>query len=456
MAEAAASAIGIISFGLTVCKGLYTYCHAYTGFDSSVSSAYEAIAQVARTLVLLKESCSDPDLDHERRDRVASCVYSCEDALKKLGDKLQQLRIADPEGFREKTKARFKRHAFPFQEQSLNELRNSAVEAQGHLALAIQILDLAERLKSQKVLDYLQNWSNDVTVTVDQISDDTQRLLTIAQANEVDLILLWLSPPDPWTNHHSARGVHQAGTGAWALKDDTYKAWLSGSTRHLWLYGKAGCGKTVLSSTIVEDVQCHCRQAVNFGFALFYFTFSDQGKQSYEALLRSLVAQLGTQGPALVILREKYDERHDIQGGLNTGSLEAILLAVLNTYDTVFISLDALDECPEEAGARSRLFDGLDYLAREAPNVKFSMTSREIPDISDYLERLPAARLPVMTLAVNHDIESYVAQQLSQGQYFGRLKRESLDLIHQTITAKADGMYVALSSRDRTLTDSTS
>jgi hypothetical protein len=39
MAEAAASAIGIISFGLTICKGLYTYYHAYTSFDTSISSA---------------------------------------------------------------------------------------------------------------------------------------------------------------------------------------------------------------------------------------------------------------------------------------------------------------------------------------------------------------------------------------------------------------------------------
>lgn len=56
MAEAAATAIGIISFGLAVCKGLYTYYYAYTGFDSNISSAHESIAQVARTLILLKDS----------------------------------------------------------------------------------------------------------------------------------------------------------------------------------------------------------------------------------------------------------------------------------------------------------------------------------------------------------------------------------------------------------------
>jgi hypothetical protein len=190
----------------------------------------------------------------------------------------------------------------------------------------------------------------------------------------------------------------------------------------------------------VEDVQQHCRQAVNFGFAPFYFTFSDQTKQSYEALLRSLVAQLGTQESGLPLLRERYDQRHEIQGGLSTQNLEPILLAILAVYDTVFVVLDALDECPEETNACSKLFAGLEYLSNEAANLKILMTSRDIPDIRDCMVRFPAERLPVMTSAVDDDIHSYVAQQLSQGQYFRRLKRESLDLIQTTITEKADGM----------------
>jgi hypothetical protein len=357
-----------------------------------------------------------------------------------LSEKLQQLKISDPEGFREKSKARFKRHAFPFRKETLDGLRNSAVEVQRRLSFAIQVLDLTQQLKSQRVLDYLESWSHGLTVTIDQISDDTQRLLSFARSDEVEKIVQWLSPSDPWTNHHAARDLHQAGTGKWVLDHDAYKAWLCGASRHLWLYGKAGCGKTVLSSTIVEDVQQHCRQAVNFGFAPFYFTFSDQTKQSYEALLRSLVAQLGTQESGLPLLRERYDQRHEIQGGLSTQNLEPILLAILAVYDTVFVVLDALDECPEETNACSKLFAGLEYLSNEAANLKILMTSRDIPDIRDCMVRFPAERLPVMTSAVDDDIHSYVAQQLSQGQYFRRLKRESLDLIQTTITEKADGM----------------
>jgi hypothetical protein len=443
MAEAAASAIGIISFGLTVCKGLYEYYHAYKSFDSSISGAFESIAQVASTLVLLRDSCDDPGLDRERRDRVAACVFDCEGGLKRLSEKLQQLRIKDPEGFRGKAKAQFRRHAFPFKEKSLDELRSSADEAQSRLAFALQILELTERLKSQRVLDYLETWSGGVAVTIDEISENTQQLLSFARSEEIDKIKNWLSPSDPWTNHHAARGLHQAGTGEWVLENDAYKAWLSGSNRHLWLSGKAGCGKTILSSTMVENVLHHCRQAVGFGFAPFYFTFSDKAKQTYEALLRSLVAQLGTQEPSLPVMREKYDQRQDLKEVHSNASLQQSLLDVLAVYDTVFVVLDALDECPDDSGflsERSKLFDGLEYLSKEAANLKILMTSRDVPDIRDCMVRLPAERLPIHARAVDDDISRYVAQQLSKGPYFTRLKPKSLDGIQKTITEKADGM----------------
>lgn len=418
MAEAAPF-LGIISFGLTVCKDFYAYYQAYKGSDLSMNSAYDSIDELNKILSLLEDTCKDPSLDPNRKKRVADCVLKCKGALNDLHGKLQQLKIADPEGFRGKSKAQLKKIVFPFKKESLDALCHKANEVRGRLEFAIQVLDLSERLKSQKVLGYLESR---------------------ARSDELKEILRWLSPPDPWADHHSNRGLHQAGTGQWVLEEDAYKAWLSGSTRHLWLHGKAGCGKTILFSLIVDHVQHHCRQAVNFGFAPFYFTFSDQRKQSYEALLRSLVAQLGTQRPGLAILREMYDQRHKLQGGLSLQGLESIILAVLARYSTVFVVLDALDECPEEGDARSKLFDGLDHLARTAPNLKLLVTSRDIHDIQESMESLPAERLPLETRAVDKDIDTYVSHQLLRGQYFKRLGQESRDLIQKTISAKADGM----------------
>jgi hypothetical protein len=267
--------------------------------------------------------------------------------------------------------------------------------------------------------------------------------LSIARSEEIDKIKAWLSPPDPWTNHNEARCLHQAETGKWVLENDAYKAWLGGSTRHLWLHGKAGCGKTILSSTMVENVLHHCRQAVGFGCAPFYFTFSDRTRQTYEALLRSLLHQLGSQEPGLAIMREKYDQRHNLRGGLGIESLQPLLLDVLAVYDTVFVVLDALDECPEDSGflsERSKLFNGLEYLSKAAANLKILMTSRDVLDIRHWVVHLPAEQLPILAPAVDSDISRYVAEQLSKDPYFTKLKDISLHEIQNTITTKADGM----------------
>ena len=52
-----------------------------------------------------------------------------------------------------------------------------------------------------------------------------ERTATIEARQQSDYfrkIAEWLSPPDPWTNHASAREQHEIGTGAWLLRCDQY------------------------------------------------------------------------------------------------------------------------------------------------------------------------------------------------------------------------------------------
>jgi hypothetical protein len=35
----------------------------------------------------------------------------------------------------------------------------------------------------------------------------------------------WLSPPDPWKNHHIARTSHHKGTAAWFADGDIFSEW---------------------------------------------------------------------------------------------------------------------------------------------------------------------------------------------------------------------------------------
>lgn len=260
------------------------------------------------------------------------------------------------------------------------------------------------------------------------------------QAEYYRKIVDWLSSPDPWTNHDSARQRHEPQTGAWLLRHNQYLAWKSGPCRSLWVYGKAGCGKTIICSTAVEDMRILCQNTINTGHAIFYFSFSDNRKQTYHNLVVSLVAQLGKKEPGLLMLRQAYEKAERRQPGLD--ELQKILLASVASYDKVFLHLDALDECPEEEGARQIVLNGVEILFERAPNVRILVTSRDVPDVRYLMEKLGAHPLSIGAQTVNADIQKYVSTELSRDRRLSRLDWATRTLIEETLAQRADGMYV--------------
>ncbi|PIB00559.1 Vegetative incompatibility protein HET-E-1 [Cercospora beticola] len=258
-------------------------------------------------------------------------------------------------------------------------------------------------------------------------------------AKRFQSIVDWLSPPDPWTNHNSARQLQDPGSGDWLLNSDPYENWKTASDRILWLHGKAGCGKTVLCSTAIEEVKTYCGGRPHAGYAVFYFTFSDSRKQQLVDLLRSLVAQLGWKGPALSLLQQAHDRPNRSPLGLR--ELEGIVASCFIAYDELFLLLDALDECPEDNDTRHDVFKWLGSVSRGNRTVKVLATSREVPDIEKGMTKLHATSMPIASDPVNEDIRRYTVSQLEEDHRLSRLDRKTKQLIEDTITNKADGMF---------------
>nr|POE79016.1 vegetative incompatibility protein het-e-1 [Quercus suber] len=252
-------------------------------------------------------------------------------------------------------------------------------------------------------------------------------------------IVEWLSPPEPWTNHASARDLHEPQTGTWLMQSDQYSRWKSASVRHLWLHGKAGCGKTILCSTVVEDLKEHCKHRPDTVYAVFYFSFSDDKKQRTVDLYCSLVAQLGWKGPALSMLQQMHDIPYKNLPGLNV--LEKILFLCFEAHEEVFLLLDALDECPEGDDVRHIMLERLAKMSQRAPHVKILATSREMPDIRECMVALGSEAMPLATNFVNADIQQYVSMSLSRDHQLSRLDATTKELIERTISARADGMF---------------
>ena len=265
-----------------------------------------------------------------------------------------------------------------------------------------------------------------------------QDYLAAQQAAQFRKIADWLSPPDPWTNHDSARRRHEPQTGVWLLQAEKYRTWKNGSISHLWVHGKAGCGKTVLCSTAIEDVRTHCENAANAGHAVFYFSFSDNQKQSQENFLRSLVVQLGGREPGLSMLRQAYEKSERSSPGV--GDLKKILLSSIASYDEVYLLIDALDECPEDGDVRQNMLEYLAELSWGAPNIRILATSREVSDVRASMKLLGAKPMSIAARAVDADIRRYVSAQLLRDRKLSRLDPDTRTLIEETLSQRADGM----------------
>ncbi|KAK1468711.1 hypothetical protein CMEL01_00478 [Colletotrichum melonis] len=115
----------------------------------------------------------------------------------------------------------------------------------------------------------------------------------LTAGNRSGKIHSWLSAPDPSIDHNKASNLHHDGTGQWFLDTKEYLDWKTNPGSSLWLYGGPGCGKTILSSTIVRDLRGSTSICL-----YFYFTFTNTEKQSLDGAIRSLIEQLHCQSKA--------------------------------------------------------------------------------------------------------------------------------------------------------------
>ena len=129
--DVAGSPVGIASLGIQICQGLLSYYHSWRDYDADVSSAYDTVDDLSRTLALLKASLDSDELDEEEKDRVKRCLHSCEDSLTKLSQRSQKPRkYGQRERVRQNAWAELQRGWYPFRVGTLAKLRDSVSNVQ--------------------------------------------------------------------------------------------------------------------------------------------------------------------------------------------------------------------------------------------------------------------------------------------------------------------------------------
>uniref|UniRef100_A0A0D2YEN9 NACHT domain-containing protein n=1 Tax=Fusarium oxysporum (strain Fo5176) TaxID=660025 RepID=A0A0D2YEN9_FUSOF len=261
-------------------------------------------------------------------------------------------------------------------------------------------------------------------------------VMSMASDHRFAKIERWLSPPDCSTNANLARKRRHPGTGTWLLNSPAFQEWKLGSRQHLWLHGLAGCGKTILSTTILD----HLLQIDTYITLAFFFDFSDPRKQKLEDLLRSLAVQLyHTGNEAARRLDSLFASHDDGRRQPDTTALSACVDTMIQTAGKVFIIIDALDECT----AREELLQWLKDLASR--KAQLIVTGRPEVEFQSAIPRSFGKRNCVQldNNVVNVDIRSYVEATLEQKPDFvdKKLSPSILEEIRDKIGDGADGMF---------------
>src|SRR5271168_4306186 len=123
-------------------------------------------------------------------------------------------------------------------------------------------------------------------------------------------ILDWLTPVDYGPQQSDYLKRRQRGTGQWLLDSAKYQTWLNIGKQTLFCPGIPGAGKTIIASTVVEDLCTRFRNNASIAIAYLYCNFQRQHEQKPENLLASLLKQLVQRQPSLPKYIKSLYEHH--------------------------------------------------------------------------------------------------------------------------------------------------
>ncbi|KAN0141459.1 hypothetical protein V8E53_000704 [Lactarius tabidus] len=257
----------------------------------------------------------------------------------------------------------------------------------------------------------------------------------------------WFSPPDPSTNHNAACVVKNNIPPTWFFEAGIFKGWMSNGSL-LWVHGKPGSGKTVLSAAIIQHIMS-LRDNGSASLAYFYFDFRDEQKQNVRKAVTSLLIQLSAYSlPCCDIIHRLFSAHGKGTQQPSIGILIDCLkemITVMAQQHPAFIVMDALDECPDDGIPTPReqvLKLVKDLVSLQLPNLRICLSSCPEIGIQTILKPLAVHAISLHDeTGHNAVIASYVSAVVSSDARMRRWRDEDRSLVVEGLSERADGMF---------------
>jgi tetratricopeptide (TPR) repeat protein len=270
----------------------------------------------------------------------------------------------------------------------------------------------------------------------------------------------WLKPPNIREFHQFQVHAKLPGTCDWINGNPAFIKWnepssLSACSRILCISGTHGCGKTILASSIIEDLKSKQLQTI-----FFYFSGKKENPKDLNDIVRTFLSQ---------ILEDTTDQRSlELISGLALKGPPAVtdMVHVLKEIVSlvtrpVYCVIDGVDECIDECNnsIQKLLQLVLDFLNSSA-NCRVVLLGRHHvlqPHVLQATFGATPERIEISSDLVKQDINTFASAEIDAKINSDLLGLPGLrDSIFKTLQEKSNGMFlwVELMIKDLSKSDS--
>ncbi|KAG4263867.1 hypothetical protein FPRO04_09195 [Fusarium proliferatum] len=235
--------------------------------------------------------------------------------------------------------------------------------------------------------------------------DEVISIVTNMERTEAEnKVLDWLSDKDFGAHQFDERSKKAPGTCEWFLESPEYRLWTQKKSEVLFCPGRAGAGKTVLASAIIEDLHSRFQKESRTAISRIYCNYNRAEKQTFDGLranlLRQLCESLSPLPKDIMKLHSEYKfRRFDVPPDRILEGLQS----VSGQFSKIFMVVDALDEWSTDHGNHYSLPGELLFLQSQLA-INLLSTSRPLPIIEEKFITYPSRQI----IAQQQDIDAYI------------------------------------------------
>ncbi|KAF2677088.1 hypothetical protein K458DRAFT_379052, partial [Lentithecium fluviatile CBS 122367] len=308
------------------------------------------------------------------------------------------------------------------------------------------LVQIALQMDQFKLSRAIKDCGDATYINTEIMRNDTSYLRHENALAKHSKLLAWLSPLDFPAQHSDIISRRQEGTGHWFLDAPEVTKWLDQPNGTLFCRGIPGAGKTMLAAIVVDHL-LRGKQSDSVGVAYAYCNYKTQKEQDATGLLAAILKQLVQARPSVMEPVERLNIAKQ-QGIPSVAEITTTLQAVLASFSTMYVIIDAMDECRDDDGTRGKLLTILGDLQVKT-DLRLMVTSRFMLEIKDKFQK--ALRMEVR--ARGEDIAQFVAGQIYRLpkciQHDTVLQR----MVQSKIVGSVDGMFLLARLHTESLLD---